>query len=175
MPEREECNLRPVAEADLEKVLEWRNSERICANMYSDHIISMEEHNAWFEGVKGRNNSIYLVFELHNRPVGLVYFTGIDLANSRSHWGFYLGEEGLPPGTGKAMGKLGLEYAFENLQIRKLCGEAIAFNEASIRFHRKLGFIEEAHFVKHILKNGVHEDVISFALFKDDWLKNKEY
>jgi len=47
----EECGLRPIEEGDLATVLEWRNSERIRANMYTDHLISREEHRAGFAKV----------------------------------------------------------------------------------------------------------------------------
>ena len=72
------------------------------------------------------------------------------------------------------MGRLGIEYVFKQLGIRKLCGEAFAYNTSSIRFHKKLGFTEEGRFLKHILKNGVYEDIVSFALFKDDWVSTKK-
>lgn len=174
MLKREECGLRPIELNDLKIILEWRNSDRIRNNMYTDHVISIKEHKAWFERLKHNTTSVYLVFEILNRPVGLVYFTDIDKKNNKSYWGFYLGEEKLPRGCGTAMGVLGIEYAFTQLNIRKLCGEAFIFNDASTRFFMKLGFVEEGKFVKHMLKNGVYVDIISFALFRDNWIKNRQ-
>lgn len=167
----EECRLRPVEMEDLEKVLEWRNSDRIRSNMYTDHVISLEEHRAWFQRYKKDLTAEYMIFEIKANPLGLVYFTDIDVMNNICHWGFYLGEIHTPRGSGMAMGVLGLEHAFTRLNVRKICGEAFSFNEASIRFHKKLGFVEEGRFSKHVLKNGVYEDVVSFALFYEDWLK----
>lgn len=169
MPTRNDYSLRPIAEADLGKVLEWRNSERIRSNMYTDHFITLEEHRSWFDLLHKKKTDIYLVFELFQKPVGLTYFTNIDPKNGKCFWGFYLGEENLPRGTGTIMGTLGLEYAFEELHIRKLCGEAFRFNTASIGFFQRFGFVEEGHFVKHILKNGNYEDILFFALFCHEW------
>lgn len=174
MLDREACRLRPITEVDLEKILVWRNSERIRMNMYTDHIITMEEHKAWFERQKQSKSSVYLIFALNGEPAGLVYFTDIDRKNGRSFWGFYLGEEDLPRGSGTALGWLGLDYAFDRLATRKLCGEVFAFNTSSINFHQKLGFVQEGRFLKHVLKNGGFEDVISFALFREDWEKVRE-
>lgn len=142
--------------------------------MYTDHLIAIEEHKAWFKNLQKSDTSLYLIFEIQERPVGLVYFTGIDKKNSKSYWGFYLGEEGLPHGSGTALGVLGLEFAFVHLGIRKLCGEVFFFNNSSIRFHEKLGFSEEGLFTKHVLKNGNYEDIISFALFKEVWEKKRD-
>ena len=169
MPTREDYRLRPIAEEDLELVLHWRNSDRIRRNMYGDHIISMDEHRAWFNRLEENPNVVFLVFELRQMPVGMVYFTDIDRKNDKCFWGFYLGQENLPRGTGTIMGVLGMEYAFEAFNIRKLCGEVFLFNTASVKFFHRLGFSEEGHFVRHVLKDGNYEDVISFALFRECW------
>lgn len=171
--EPEEFHLRPVAEPDLPMLLAWRNSERVRAFMYTDHLIGEEEHRAWFQTVLRSDFPATLVFEYRGRPVGLKSFSRIDRRDNRCHWGFYLGEEGLPRGCASAMGFLALEYIFERHGFRKLCAEAFSFNEASIRYHTRLGFSEEGRFVKHTLKNGSYRDVISFAMFQDEWLRCK--
>ncbi|MGE5701489.1 MAG: UDP-4-amino-4,6-dideoxy-N-acetyl-beta-L-altrosamine N-acetyltransferase [Clostridia bacterium] len=170
---REDYLLREMEESDLELVLHWRNSERIRASMYTDKIISWEDHCAWFSRMRENNGIDYRIFEYLGRPIGLVNFTGIDRENRKCHWGFYLGETDVPRGIGTVMGYLGLEYAFESLLLRKICGEAFSFNQASINYHKRLGFREEGLFVKHILKSGNYEDVVSFALFQDEWIKIK--
>jgi RimJ/RimL family protein N-acetyltransferase len=53
--------------------------------------------------------------------------------------------------------------------MRKVCGEVFAYNTASIRFHERFGFVKEAHFKEHILKNGKFEDVQCFSLFQEKW------
>ncbi|OEF98875.1 UDP-4-amino-4,6-dideoxy-N-acetyl-beta-L-altrosamine N-acetyltransferase [Vulcanibacillus modesticaldus] len=166
-------NLRTIEESDLNVVLEWRNSERIRSNMYTDSIISMNEHRKWFEKIKQDQSSSFNIFEIQGTPVGVVHFYNIDRRNNKCMWGFYIGKEDLPRGSGLIMGYFGLRFAFEELGIRKISGEALAFNKASINFHKKLGFLEEGRFLKHILKNNKYEDVVSFAIFKEDWKQNK--
>lgn len=171
---REDCLVRPMSESDLEMILRWRNSERVRINMFTDHVITRKEHQAWFGRLKERQTALYLVFEFQKRPIGLIYFTDIDPENGKCILGFYLGEEDIPKGMGTMMGVLGLEYAFEKMRIRKLCGEVFSFNKSSINLFLRLGFTEEGCFVKHVLKNGKYEEIVSFALFKDEWEKNRE-
>lgn len=173
MPRREDYNLRAVEEADLGKVLVWRNSDRIRGNMYTDWIITMDEHRAWFKRLKQDLNTICMIFEYQGKPIGVVNVTHIDKSNNRCHWGFYLGETDVPRRSGMAMGYFALEYIFEVLGICKLCGEALSFNSQSIEYHKKLGFVEEGRFIKHVLKNGDYVDVISMAIFKEDWMNHK--
>lgn len=171
---RDDCNLRPIEEGDLELVLSWRNSERVRSYMYTDHLIKPEEHRAWFLRTLDAEFPATLVFEYRGKPAGLKSFSQIDRHNNRCYWGFYLGDTELPRGCGSAMGFLALEYIFEKHGFRKLCAEAFAFNEGSIKYHTRLGFAQEGRFVEHVLKNGAYRDVVSFAIFRDGWLAGKD-
>lgn len=170
---REEFNLRPIEEHDLDVVLAWRNSDRVRSYMYTDHIITQDEHRSWFERTRQAEFPPTLIFEYRGIPVGLKSFSQIDRFNNRCYWGFYLGESELPRGCGSVMGFLALEYIFEQQKFRKLCAEAFAFNEGSVKYHTRLGFVQEGRFMQHILKNGRYEDIISFAIFRDNWLAGK--
>lgn len=174
MLRREDCKLRAIHENDLAKLLEWRNSERIRSNMYTDHLISTEEHRAWFIRQANKETQTSLIFELDGKPLGVINLSEIDSYNNRCHWGFYIGETDTPKGCGLALGYLGLEYIFDNLQIRKLIGETFAFNQSSVAFHQKIGFSKEGYLSRHFLKNGVYEDIVLYALFRDDWLTSKD-
>lgn len=173
MPNWEDYLLRMIEEEDLDIVLHWRNSDRIRANMYTDRIITIDEHRAWFKRLKNDEHSLCMIFEKKKHPIGVINFTQIDPVNRTCSWGFYLGEENLPRGTGSIMGILALDYAFERLGMHKICGEAFAFNQASIRYHQKLGFVKEGRFAKHLKKYGNYEEIISFILFKKSWKQRK--
>jgi len=170
---RKDCILRPVEERDLELILVWRNSERIRSSMYTDHVITREEHLRWFERLQSERLAHSLIFEISRKSVGIVNVSRVDRVNNTCHWGFYVGETDAPRGCGTIMGFLGLEYIFETLNIRKVIGEAFVFNHASIVFHEKLGFSREGHFRRHVLKNGKYEDIFAFALFTEQWTKLK--
>jgi UDP-4-amino-4,6-dideoxy-N-acetyl-beta-L-altrosamine N-acetyltransferase len=172
--ERRDCRLRPIEERDLPLVLAWRNSDRIRRNMYTDHVISPDEHAAWFRRLRKESPPVFLVFEHAGVPAGAVNISGRDLKDNRCNWGFYIAREDAPKGCGMAMGYLGLEHIFESMNIRKLIGEAFAFNRASVAFHQKLGFVQEGYFVRQRLKNGTYEDVVSFALFREEWQARKD-
>lgn len=161
--------LRPMADSDLERVLAWRNSERVRSCMFSDELIALADHRAWWERAKTSSTSVHLIFEVDGVPMGVVNFTGIDRRNGRCSWGFYVGAEDAPRGTGTIMGILALDHAFESLGMRKICAEVIGFNTASLGYHRKLGFAQEGCLVRHVLRGSGYEDVVLFALFAEDW------
>jgi UDP-4-amino-4,6-dideoxy-N-acetyl-beta-L-altrosamine N-acetyltransferase len=164
--------LRSIEEKDLPMVLEWRNKESVRNNMYTDHVISFEEHRKWFSGLQGRKDQIHLICECSGLTIGVVNFVQINPAFQRAFWGFYLGGE-QPPGRGVAMEYVALEFAFTELKLRKLCCEVIAFNEGVLKLHKKFGFQEEGLYRQHIIKQGKVEDVVSLALFASAWQEQK--
>ena len=165
----ESCKLKLLDENDLEKVLKWRNSENVRTNMFTAHIISWEEHLSWYKKITTEQSNKCMLFEYEEIPIGLVQLTNIDEHNSRCYWGFYIGDKDAPKGSGLAMGYLALEYIFEELKVRKLCSEVLAFNKVSIEYQKKLGFSVEGYLKEHILRNKVFEDIVLLALFQKEW------
>lgn len=161
--------LRDLTDKELELILTWRNTDRVRYNMMNDRKISPAEHMEWYDRIRASENVKYLVFELDSEAAGLTYFTGIDREHGRCDWGFYLGKGDLPKGTGTQMGILSLQYAFEVLHIRKLCGQVLDFNAASRRVFEKLGFQPEGILRQHINRNGRYHDIILYAKFIDAW------
>ncbi len=170
----DDCVLRPILPGDKDILLAWRNSDQVRANMYMDHLIAPEEHERWFASALQHPSALFSVFVLRGVPVGFSSFTGISRDHQRCTWGFYLGEQGLPKGTGSALGYLALDYAFDTLGMYKLASEAFAFNQASVALHRKLGFREEGRLVEHYVKQGRREDIICFAKFRNQWESERE-
>lgn len=167
------ARLENMNSTHLEMVLNWRNQEHIRSVMFHDQIISLEEHRKWFERVKEEQRTIVKIFYFDNVPLGVVNFTDIDSKNNKCFWGFYIGNQSAPKGSGTLMGYLALQFIFEELNVRKLCSKIIAFNERSIRYHQRLGFRTEGVLREHILKDNQYVDVILMALFNKEWEEQK--
>lgn len=170
----EDFSIRPIDLMDKDRILEWRNSERVRSYMYSDHVISQEEHDAWFSRALADSSAVFLIFLHKENPVGFISFTNIDRTHGRCTWAFYLGEIDVPRGAGPAMEFFALDYAFTKLQIRKLCCEVFVFNASVIKLHEKFGFVHEGRFVEHHIKNGKYEDIVSLAKFGSAWETQRE-
>lgn len=157
-----------MTEKDLESVLSWRNSEKVRAVMFTDHLITPEEHRRWFETLQQKPSDRYLVFEYRGKPAGLAYFTGIDPVKARCAWGFYLGTEKLPNGAGTVMALLALDDAFDHLPIREVIGESFKFNQKAVHYQERLGF-RLSNTPQYREKAGRQEEVLSFVLDKPTW------
>jgi len=166
--------LKELSEKDRDIIFKWRNSEPIRVNMYNNQVIPYEDHCKWFDYVRKNENRFYRLFFYKNEPIGLVSFKKINWHNQTCEWGFYIGEPHAPKGSGTIMGALALDYAFEQLNMRKIIGIVFSFNKRSENYHHKLGFIQEGIFIKEWYRNGQFFDLIRLALFKEDWEKQKE-
>jgi len=166
--------LRVLRPDDKEMVWRWRNMPEVSRYMYTDHFISLEEHDAWFSRVLADPTRRYWIIVVEDRDVGLVNLYNLDLHNRRTHWAFYVAS---PDVRGKGVGSFVeysiLRHVFEELELNKLCCEVLDFNQAVIDMHKSFGFQEEGRFRQHIIKNGKPHDVVCLAMLRGEWLLRK--
>lgn len=161
------AQLRPLAEADLDMLLDWRNSEEVRRFMYSSHPIAHDEHRRWFEAIRKDQRRHPLIFEREGVPSGFVNLGPVQ-AGGIADWGFYAAP-GAPRGTGRMLGTAALTHAFDDLALHKVCGEALGFNEASRRFHLSLGFRQEGVLVEQHFDGKAYHDVVRFGMTVVQW------
>jgi len=154
-------------EKDLAQVLAWRNHLDVRRYMYSTHEISIQEHQSWYEKARNNNALNLLIYEQRGQALGFVRFSRSSCPEV-ADWGFYLAPDA-PPGSGGMLGELALEYGFSVLKLHKLCGQALAFNERSIRFHLRLAFREEGRLREQHFDGIEFHDVVCFGLLKQEW------
>lgn len=162
--------LRDVSPADRDLMLAWRNLPEVAAYMYSDHVITPEEHGRWFARMLTDETVKYWIIVQDGRDAGVANLAAIDRRNSRCSWAFYLAD---PATRGKGAGGFVeyqvLSYVFDGLGLNKLCCEVLAFNEQVVSLHQRFGFQQEGLFRQHIVKKGEKLDVVALALLRSDW------
>lgn len=165
-------SIRNMCEGDLNKVLLWRNHPEIRRYMYTNNEISSEDHLNWFKGASKDSAKHLLIFEIDSSPLGFINIQ-IEPFGRIGKWGFYTAPEA-PRGTGRALGETTLRHSFEKLGIHKLCGEALAFNERSIRLHQKLGFKKEGILRQQHFDGNRYQDIVCFGLLSQEMTSKKE-
>ncbi|MFF6014771.1 UDP-4-amino-4,6-dideoxy-N-acetyl-beta-L-altrosamine N-acetyltransferase [Lysinibacillus fusiformis] len=166
--------LRDIVVDDLEKVLTWRNQENIRSVMFNNNIIEWEQHKNWYEKIKNSKNNISKIFTVNNVDYGILNIYDIDNYSNKCSWGFYIGDNNAPKGTGVLLGYTSLEFVFKELKFRKLCAEVIETNKISCNFHKKLGFKLDGILRKQIKRNDRYEDIYVYSLFAEEWEDNKK-
>lgn len=159
--------IRVMQAEDLDLVREWRNHPQVRRFMFSQHEISAEEHARWYERSSQNPRKRLLIFESNGTPSGFVQFSQPGEAPIAC-WGFY-SAPGSAEGTGGRLGRSALNYAFSECYLHKVCGQAIDFNDRSIRFHKGLGFSLEGRLREQHYDGNSFHDVLCFGLLKDEW------
>jgi len=146
--------IRQMVESDIEQVLAWRNHLEIRRYMLTQHKISLGEHRQWYNKNSQDYTQKLLIVEEGTISLGFVHFKGV-AQGGIADWGFYAVPD-TPKGSGRKLGTTALKYAFQALELHKVCGQALIFNEASIRFHSKLGFRQEGLLRQQCRINGTY-------------------
>lgn len=165
--------LRDLKEKDLSTIREWRNDPAINKFMFSQHTIGESEHQTWFEASLANPLRHLFVYEEDSELKGFMQFQQKSHESNVFEWGFYVSPDA-PKGTGSKMAMAALERAFLHLGAEKVYGEALEFNEPSIRLHNRMGFVHEGTLRGHHYLNGEHYDIECFGLLKYEWMQHHE-
>jgi len=158
--------LRSLHEDDLPTLLAWRNNPEVRRYMLTQHEISPREHRDWFQKVNEDHDQCLLILEKQNLAMGYVQFSGI--RSEFTEWGFYVAP-GSPKGSGSKLAKAALTHAFGRLGLNKVRGKAMSFNVASIKLHRRFGFLQESVQEEVTLDDGRTECLLCFVLDRQSW------
>ena len=159
--------IRKMTVKDIDQVLQWRNHINVRRFMFTQEEITLDEHRKWFERVSLDSHRHLLIFENDGIPSGSVNFTRLDTL-SIADWSFYLAID-TKKGVGLQLGLAALDYAFDELELNKVCGKALAFNDRSIQFHLNLGFKQEGILREQHFDGEKFHDVVCFGLLAQEW------
>jgi len=161
-------SLRRITNADQGRLHRWRNLPAVARWMYHDHVISEDEHNAWFASMTNDETRIYWVALRHDRPVGVVHLSNI--ASGAADWGVYIAEDSaMGTGAGSGAAFLSLDYAFANLGLHKVRCEAIADNARAITMYERVGFRREGLLRSNVRRGSDWLDVVALGLLSQEW------
>lgn len=163
--------IRPMVQADLELVLAWRNHIDVRRYMYTQHEITLDEQQRWFELTLPDPKKHLLIFEVAQQPLGFINFNESG-SGGIADWGFYVAPDAAK-GSGRQLGRAALNHAFIELKHHKVCGQALAYNERSIKFHQSLGFQHEGILRDQHFDGERYHHVNCFGLLCSEWHLDK--
>ncbi|NQX44480.1 UDP-4-amino-4,6-dideoxy-N-acetyl-beta-L-altrosamine N-acetyltransferase [Paenibacillus tritici] len=173
MADIHDYTLKELSREHSTLIWEWRNAAHVRPFMNHDGLIPLEEHHKWLNSIAKDASRLVRICYYQAKPIGFVQFSQINLEHQTCEWGFYIGNQDCPRRSGTIMGILALELIFQERQMRKVCAEILDFNQKSLSYHRKLGFVEEGRLVRQRLRNHQPVDVVLMGLFREQWKKQR--
>lgn len=137
--------LRPLTSSDLPMTLSWRNQDEIRRWFFHSEIITPEQHQAWFESYRQKDDDFVFIIEEKvslNRAVGQAALYQIDWERMRAEFGRFL--IGDPEARGMRLAKEATEalltFAETDLGMQEVYLRVYATNLAALHLYRACGF-----------------------------------
>ena len=137
--------LRPIAEADTEDIVRWRNDPAVRSNFIYRKTLTADDHRRWLAEQVAAGNVVQWIICPHadgtGRGVGSVYLRDIDMENSQAEYGIFIGEEDARgKGYGKEAARLALQHAFDMMGLARVILRVYADNASAIASYERAGF-----------------------------------
>ena len=158
--------LRPIADADTDLIVKWRNTPSVVQNFIFRQTFTPEMHRSWLatKVATGQVVRYIIIDEADDRPVGSVYDRDIGRHNRSAEYGIFIGEESARgKGLGTETAKLFTDFGFAELQLHRISLRVLAENTAARRSYEKAGFVQEGVFRDMELLDGQYRDVVFMA------------
>lgn len=168
--------LRPIKYEDTDRIVKWRNSERVRSRFIYRKPFTVESHCHWIETMVNTGKAVqFMICEKDGmRPVGSVYFRDIDREKKEAEYGIFLGEDdALGKGYGTEAGVLAVEHAFSRMGLERLILRVFTDNEAAVRSYQRAGFKEEKILKDVECSDGEKKDMLLMSLYNAEgaWKK----
>ena len=117
-------------------------------------------------GIRPLNDDILL---------GILELDGVQWAHGNTFLSIAIGERAnRGQGYGTEAVSLALGYAFNELNLHRVCLNVMSYNTNAIALYEKLGFTKEGIQREHVKKDGQHFDMIFYGMLSREWLQNDE-
>jgi len=168
--------LRPVKRSDISYFLKWFNDPEVLQylTLYLPMTEMSEEKFIEELGTTRARSDVLFVIEAKEgastKPIGNCGLHQIDSKDQNANFGIIIGEKDYwSKSYGTEAAKLVINYGFQQLNLHRIYSTAVAFNERSIKFHKKIGFREEGRLRQAMFKNGQYHDLVLFGILREEW------
>ena len=170
--------LRPIDKKDLSKTLSWRNDPLIVEKILGYRFPVTEDMEAnWYQSTDFVEFPTKIVFAIDlkfdNSMVGYTHLSKIDWISKTCFFGIVIGDpEFQQKGYGNEAMHILFRYAFNTLNLRKVCVEVVSHNHGALSAYKKIGFSEEGLLRKQVFLNNEYHDVSFLGLMKEIFTSN---
>ena len=168
--------LRPFKRSDISYFLKWFNDPEVV--QYLDMYLPMTEmsEEKFIEELgttRAKSDALFVIEVIEGdstKPIGNCGLHQINSKDQNAIFGIIIGEKDYwSKGYGMEGARLLINYGFQQLNLHRISSAAVAFNERSIKLHKKLGFQEEGHLRQAMFKNGQYHDRLEFGILREEW------
>lgn len=162
-------DLRPIESADLEFVRDGVNHPSVWKSVGGQATpTNLEIERGFFEDANHDDDVVQLLITVDGERAGVIELSPIDWVGGVAAVSYWVHPD--RQGEGIATDALAtvVDYAFDQLRLRKVTAEVFAPNEASRRTVEAVGFAREGTLVEEDFVDGEPVDVIRYGVLPAD-------
>ena len=164
--------LRRLELKDAPGMLEWMHDTTINKNFRADFsAYNLEKVEAFISHSLTDQDKHFACTDEFDEYLGTVSLKNIDWNSRNAEYAISFRKKTHGTGASYFATDEILKIAFYKLNLEKVYLNVSGKNLRAISFYEKYGFTLEGHFKKHILINGVLEDLLWFGILKDDYIR----
>lgn len=163
-------NLRPIENKDLKVLNKWKNDYEIFKYLGGGfQPQSINEQEKYISNLINNSGASKRFIIDNGEAIGMVGLYDINFINRNCDLGIYIGEKSEQgKGYAKETMDLILDFAFNNLNLKKIKLNVVNANNKAINLYNSLGFKEVGILKEERFINGKFEDVKIMELIKDE-------
>ena len=159
----------PHKETDLVFFQRWINDPEVRRFLKTRGPYTMIAEERYFDRIGENGDHNLTICLTDGTPIG---YTGLHRFNHYDRTavtGTWIAKPYWNRGYGTEAKLLLLHYAFDTLNLRKVCSSAIAFNARSVGHNRNAGYRIEGRRKKQFFRSGRYHDEALLACFREWW------
>ncbi len=173
----EKVQLTALTPSDIPVIAEWYQDASFLRAYDSDPAYPTTEKQlaARLEEQQSSKNGFLFAVRLleSQRIIGILHFDGVAWTHGTSFVSIGIGEEAdRGQGYGREAMELGLRFAFDELNLHRVCLTVFSYNETARKLYESLGFRHEGTYREHLLRNGRRHDMLLYGLLQREWQDN---
>jgi len=171
----EKVRLRPLKKTDIEKSVIWRNDPEIRDNLLGFRFpVTEKMETNWIESALDDRSNSRVIFAMeaieNDQLIGFIYLNKIDWIARLAYFGILIGEKNYHGmGIGSEAMKILFTYAFDALNLRKICLEVASYNRKAIDLYQRFGFQKEGSLRQNVYLEGKYHDLVIMGIFGDEF------
>jgi len=175
----DEVTLRTVEEEDMGFVQRCMNAPEVWRPALGAEPMNGEQGTEFFETVVSAEGDVHCLICDDDEPMGIVSLTTSqygpgETARSRdAELAYYLAPEFHGQGYGSDAAETMVEYAFEDLNLRRVSARCGSFNEGSAALLESLGFEQEGRLREASWYRGEYHDTLWYGLLRREWRERR--
>jgi [ribosomal protein S5]-alanine N-acetyltransferase len=137
------------------------------------HPYELDHALAWIgnqrrEAARGRAANFAIRLSFGGPIIGCVGLRDIDPEHLQAELGFWIGREWWRRGYAREAASAAIDFGFEHLGLNRICAHHMLRNPAAGKVLEAIGMSREGLLRQRVRKWGVYEDVVLYAILRDD-------